>query len=413
MAPIETAYYELLDVPPDIQPEDLTKAYRKMALKLHPDKGGREEQFRAMKAAYDVLKDPQKRQMYDNHGAAIVKAMDGEVLEPEVMLEVVLSLTKSASRMVLVALPFVTVVLIFPAVAVSLKWDGETSWNWRVVFIPLWIVHLVVVFLLLKLRTAVSGPLLEPEDEDVDPIERAAAEEKKHKMKWMVTVSIGVVLLLIIQEAILAGKLEGDLNTTSWFVVLLPYLGFEVCIIYMRLRLMVGSVSGPTFAILIALLTAFSWGLLRLLTVALAAAKADGKLPISWTLCLIPMLIGASCKLVWSCRTPKDARTMQEEEEAFSSGPTFCMACVSIAVWLSMLLLAAGKMDGHHYSAFLVFLPFFLLVAQLFCCCCCLACAGPAVLSAFVKQEKANREEAQTLNGDSASQAAHYSSTVP
>ena len=72
------------EVKPDATQDELASAYKKCALKLHPDKGGDPEEFKAMKAAFDVLKDPQKRQLYDAHGPAIVRAMDGEALDPEV-----------------------------------------------------------------------------------------------------------------------------------------------------------------------------------------------------------------------------------------------------------------------------------------------------------------------------------------
>ena len=46
---------ELLNVDPDASPEDLKKAYKKAALRAHPDKGGTKEQFQAVADAYDVL----------------------------------------------------------------------------------------------------------------------------------------------------------------------------------------------------------------------------------------------------------------------------------------------------------------------------------------------------------------------
>jgi DnaJ family protein A protein 2 len=47
---------------------DIKKAYRKKALLHHPDKGGNEEQFKKISHAYEILKDPDKRNIYDNHG---------------------------------------------------------------------------------------------------------------------------------------------------------------------------------------------------------------------------------------------------------------------------------------------------------------------------------------------------------
>lgn len=69
-------YYEILGVPKTSSLADIKKAYRSLALKYHPDRVGEsekkeaEEKFKEISEAYGVLSDPQKRQMYDQHGHA-------------------------------------------------------------------------------------------------------------------------------------------------------------------------------------------------------------------------------------------------------------------------------------------------------------------------------------------------------
>jgi curved DNA-binding protein len=60
-------YYQTLGVNKDASPEQLKKAYRKLAMENHPDRtGGDDTRFKQINEAYDTLKDPQKRQAYDN-----------------------------------------------------------------------------------------------------------------------------------------------------------------------------------------------------------------------------------------------------------------------------------------------------------------------------------------------------------
>jgi len=67
-------YYEVLGVNRDASEEDIKKAYRKLAMKWHPDRNPdnpkAEENFKEAKEAYEVLTDAQKRPAYDQHGHA-------------------------------------------------------------------------------------------------------------------------------------------------------------------------------------------------------------------------------------------------------------------------------------------------------------------------------------------------------
>jgi molecular chaperone DnaJ len=65
-------YYKVLDVPRNASEADIKKAYRRLAMKFHPDRNPgdkeAEESFKEAKEAYEVLSDEQKRAIYDQHG---------------------------------------------------------------------------------------------------------------------------------------------------------------------------------------------------------------------------------------------------------------------------------------------------------------------------------------------------------
>ncbi|KAG9312538.1 DnaJ-domain-containing protein [Chiua virens] len=84
--PLETGYYDLLGVPIDATTEDIKKAYRRLAIKHHPDKNPEdphaEERFKEIAIAYQTLSDPVLRKKYNEFGPK-ESAPEGGFVDPE------------------------------------------------------------------------------------------------------------------------------------------------------------------------------------------------------------------------------------------------------------------------------------------------------------------------------------------
>lgn len=72
-------YYKILSVPRTASAAEIKKAYRKLSLKYHPDKNpapDAAEKFAELSVAYDVLSDPEKREIYNRGGEDAVKQQE-------------------------------------------------------------------------------------------------------------------------------------------------------------------------------------------------------------------------------------------------------------------------------------------------------------------------------------------------
>ena len=76
-----THLYEVLGLAPGAAPREIRASYRKLAQRLHPDKGGDTGDFTALQLAYDVLSDPERRERYDTTGSVVEPDRNAEMLQ--------------------------------------------------------------------------------------------------------------------------------------------------------------------------------------------------------------------------------------------------------------------------------------------------------------------------------------------
>jgi len=84
---VETELYETLEISVTATTEEVKKAYRKKALQTHPDKGGSEEEFKKVSMAYEILSDPDKREIYNKHGKKGIEDDNSGNIDPNIIQE--------------------------------------------------------------------------------------------------------------------------------------------------------------------------------------------------------------------------------------------------------------------------------------------------------------------------------------
>ncbi|KAI5958591.1 CAJ1 [Candida theae] len=92
---VDTTYYDILGVEPTANEQELRKAYRKQAIKLHPDKNGNDpkaaEKFQDLGEAYGILSNADSRKVYDEYGVEGMKEknVQGQDIDPSEFFEVI------------------------------------------------------------------------------------------------------------------------------------------------------------------------------------------------------------------------------------------------------------------------------------------------------------------------------------
>lgn len=383
MPPVDLAYYTLLEVAPTFEEADLRKAYKKKALQLHPDKGGDPEEFRKMKAAYDVLSDPRKRKIYDQYGQEGLQLAEGNVANPGAMMVV---LTRSGKASMIAIVSGFSLAVLSPVVLFALRWDDLVSYPWAISFIPMWIFQFLgLVFTIAFMRVPPPSPQEQAEwDDDMSQMHKEKRRMARNN-RWSGSV---VILLLISFEVFLALRLEGTVDW-SWYIVALPLILLESILGCMAVstarakwvQMMVITAAlqvqkpPPFFCVA---LQVVAWRLLRIIAYFMASAKADGEISASWYVCLIPVFVGSFMKITLSCleKCLYDARQRHRREMGIppEAGPQeergmgVSGACCVVGFWLFMACFGASRLDGTWYSSFVILLPLFIFIV---CCMCC------------------------------------------
>ncbi|KAJ3241743.1 hypothetical protein HDU78_001702 [Chytriomyces hyalinus] len=387
----QQSYYEIIGIERDADADQIRRAYRKQALKCHPDKRGDDpvaaEQFQRLSKAYEVLSDEKKRQVYDKYGANGVEMMDKM---PFLDVSVIL-----AMKNFFLAITFVSAILLLFPVFVSMKIDGKIGWTWPIVFIPSFIVLGIV--LIGALLAPVSG---DSEDEDRSDKKASLLSRVLRKLY-----NIAYVACLTVFDVLISLRLESIISVNwgtvfvPWYLMEISHFASGVYSVFMRIREGVYEAvpenldeeeQNPDAAkraytmreILVILYLEFHFLVFRVVQAVMFVSKLDSD-SMSWQVTFTPLYILIIVNLIamlisfvaLSTRLPSPA---EKRSACIIFMVVFVILATIVSVFTYLLVRKISVNDGYP-PASVVLIPVFFIFALLLCCC---GCFLPCVLGA-------------------------------
>lgn len=368
-----TRLYEILEVEPSSSQEEIKRAYRKMALQHHPDKGGSPERFKDISSAYTVLSDPKKKEIYDKYGEEGLKFMESGMFgeEGNELLPILMN-PRFIGLVLLVIFVYVGLLVLVP-VFIVVKIDGAVTWNWPSVFSPIWIL------LATLLAYSVVIPFV----------------IKKSKLKSVLALLQIIVIILFF--AFLCAKLEGTISWTlaKVFAPLFAREGINFikslpsCTYKSYINKTQSTEGGATPQVYLGcgyfgyLLRQHFWWLHRVWFLIFLVLRLD-LTSWSWFAIITPIL--SACVFGVVLKIADDAILLRKmayssDAEGRASAKSAAMfttflAVISAAIVVIFFCLLAARLDGlQPYRLVIVCVPVFIVLGLLVCCCyCCVPC---------------------------------------
>ncbi|KAI8824580.1 uncharacterized protein EV422DRAFT_520597 [Fimicolochytrium jonesii] len=413
--------YAVLEVDRTADEDTIRRAYRRKALKCHPDKVGNTpenvDRFQLVQKAYDVLSDPKKRQVFDKYGERGVAMMDsmGNVfpfVDPEFLLAV--------NTFFILGSLLAALLIIFPAL-ISVRADGRVSWKWSVVSIPLFILDACLLLVLWRLRASAEpdAAVHHAEMNEGETFQERDRREKRKRMKASGSAFVKWLLFLLLQIFIIV-RLD-DTVDWNWGIVFAPWFILEAVsfidhIAYVNRQIREGAsdhmmdpdaetgeianrkYSTEEKAVLV--FDEFRGWTLRIIQLAVLIPKFNGTTDASWGLLFLPTwlwivveALSITLGVVVIKRAARRAGRSQIPELA--TIVTFRIVLASlIALFLYLFtgLLVKRLQNGGvpSPSTAVILIPVFIIASFVFCCCCC---CGPCVVGCIKMDFEAQFEK--------------------
>ncbi|KAI8639222.1 hypothetical protein BD408DRAFT_421747 [Parasitella parasitica] len=373
--------YETLGITKSATADEIKKAYRKLALRYHPDKNPNStDKFKEISHAYEVLGDEHKRRVYDKYGELGLQMMDTVVsplFDPQVesMLCTILMSASLLFSLVIIFLAFLTV-----------RIDNLVLWSWSVVWIPAWILNVFVFYCLVQYilkRTEKQENQEQENGETEEHASRLKQHEQHLKIAKNTILMVNFVLALLFQIFIVL-RLDGKVMWAACqvFIPYFVYEGIRFCVDC--IKALVGCLAlvslkelsrMPSF-----LFKQFWFSALRFCLFLLIPLRIDQIIQCSWGVVFIPLyLVGMkwALELVYRYRV----YSKMTQPEVAHQGKVTVLAgavlfCIVSALFYALVGLIATRLDGYLFIKMgNVFVPLFIVFSFFLCCSgCCLPC---------------------------------------
>lgn len=233
--PSEEDFYSVLEIPRNATAAQIKRAYHRLALKYHPDKTGIKDslRFQAISQAYRVLSNNRTRYVYDRYGEP------GLYLLSNVRSTAVVDLILDGRRLrlLLFCLWLLILSVCLLPILIGLRASLDKRWPWCLLFLPLWLLDIVIVVFGVGLMYVAWGSAYEESahttSEDGGNMADGTSEARM-AFGISVTALILVVGAFASQQIILALKLDG-VTTIPWISVLLPLIIFQNLVLLWRI----------------------------------------------------------------------------------------------------------------------------------------------------------------------------------
>ncbi|CUE70477.1 DNA-J chaperone, putative [Bodo saltans] len=410
---VNTRLYDVLEIQPTASPEDIKKAYRRLAMVYHPDKAGPEgaPKFREINAAYSTLSDPNLRAVYDKYGDRGVQYADTTFGETAMhfgggggAIKTILTLT------VLLAFIFASMLIIFFSFLAA-KIDGRVDWTWPQVISPLFVIDGILLIGLIASTPKVISDLRNASQLHPDDQQLAGPHRSLHLLVAYILCA-GFIALTI---TVAVGLDSHDPSSLCWRAYLVPwYVWAGAHCISAWAQAYRGTIEHECARLGVERSALFLWayrfldalqGACSVTFAVLVACRIDRVITVNWFVVAIPMFLALFAALSQQIMGTHLIRSAGVGADAGICG-FVCLVAMQVictsGLPLATIIMILSYLEGSGVKMAHALIPIYLIIGCTVLASCCMCCG-----TALAPAEMFEGEAPAAANEQGASSAEH------